>query len=179
MPDSITVTFDGNQYIWNGKKWFDKNTFLEPPKAIVSKLDALSANQIAADDDAVTDLDELMKRAKQAQEHGQIQRALKLIRQVHEKSPNNVGAVAMLCSILRTANQPEEALSFADKFRNTNNSPLLTSRAAVLCDLNRWEEGLKQIKQVLAIGMRRGGSNSEALAVYSRIKKNAPELFDV
>ncbi len=92
----------------------------------------------------------------------------------------HVGTAAMMCSILRTANQPEKALVLADKFRSSNYPALLTSRAAVLCDLNRWEEGLKQIKQVLAIGMKsgKGGGSEEAFAVYRRIKTNASELFD-
>jgi tetratricopeptide (TPR) repeat protein len=175
MPASITVTFDGKQYQWNGKKWFDESTYLEPPTTIASKLHALSAVQIAAQDDIVTDLKKLLKRVKNPQKHRQIQRTLKVLRQYRDKSHKHVETVAILCGILRKANQPEEALALADEFLGTNYCPLLTARAAVLCDLNRWEEGLKQIRQVLAI--EKGSGDTEATAVYSRIEQNAPELF--
>ncbi len=179
MSTPITVTFDGNEYAWNGKKWFDRKTFLEPPTAIASKLHTLSASRISALDDTITDVDELLRRAGQAQEHGQIQRALKLARLIHAQRPKHIEAVAMVCSILRTVKQPEKALSLADKFRCSKYSPILTSRASALCDLNRWEEGLKQIREVIAIDMKskKSSGNPAALSVYSRIKDNAPDLF--
>lgn len=180
MSAPITVTFEGNQYTWDGKKWFDRKMFLEPPKAILSKLHALSASQLSAQDETITDIDELLRRADQAQKHGQIKRALKLARLIHAQRPKQIETVAMVCSILRTVNQPEKALLLADRFRYSNYSPILTSRASALCDLNRWEEGLKQIRQVIAIEMKSKKSNGspQALSVYSRIKDNAPDLFD-
>jgi predicted Zn-dependent protease len=180
MSKPITVTLDGDEYLWDGKKWFSRNTFLEPPNAIVTKLHALSAKQMSAQDETITDIDELLRRAKQAQEHGQIQRALKLVRLIHAQKPKHVEAVALVCSILRTVNQPEKALFLADKFRGTNYAPILTSRASALCDLNRWDEGLEQIQQVIAIDIKSGKNcgSPAALSIYSRIKDNAPELFD-
>ena len=180
MSKPITVTFEGNNYTWDGKKWFDAKKFIEPPKAVASKLHALSANQMSAQDEAITDIDELLRRAKQAQENGQIKRALKLARLIHAQKPKHVEAVTMLCSILRTVNQPEKALLLADRFRSSNYSPILISRASALCDLNRWEEGLKQIRQVLAVETtsKKSSGNPEALSVFSRIKDNAPDLFD-
>lgn len=174
MPAFITVAFEGKQYLWNGKKWFDKS-YLEPPTTITSKLNALSAVQIAAQDDIVTDLKKLLKRVRNPKKRRQIQRTLKVLRQYRDKSHQHVKTVAILCGILRKANQPEEALALADEFPGTNYCPLLTARAAVFCDLNRWEEGLKQIRQVLAV--EKGAGDTEATAVYSRIKQNAPELF--
>jgi hypothetical protein len=180
MSNPITVTFEGNEYLWDGKKWFDRSTFLVPPTAIVSKLHVLSTNQLSAQDETISDIDELLRRAKHAQKHGQIKRALKLARLIHAQRPKHVEAVAVLCGVLRTVNQPEKALLLADRFRYSNYSPILTSRASALCDLERWEEGLKQIRQVIAIEMKSGkGSGSpQALSVYSRIKDNAPDLFD-
>jgi len=180
MSKPITVTFEGNEYVWDGKKWFGRVTFLEPPKAIVSKLHALSANQLSVEDETITDIDELLRRANHAQKHGQIRRALKLARLINDLRPKHVEAVAMLCGILRTVNQPEKALLLADRFRYSNYSPILTSRASALCDLERWEEGLKQIRQVIAIEMKskKSSGSRAALSVYSRIKDNAPDLFD-
>ncbi len=180
MSKPITVTFEDNQYIWNGKKWFGKTTFLEPPTAIIAKLNVLSAKKLSAQDAKITDIDELLRRAKQVQETGQIQRALKLARLIHAQRPKHEEAVAMLCSVLRRVKQPEKSLLLADRFRYSKYSPILTSRASALCDLERWEEGLKQIRQVITIdtkSKKRSGS-SEALSVYSRIKENAPHLFN-
>jgi len=175
MPAFITVTFDGKQYQWNGRKWFDRSTYLEPPTTIASKLYALSAVQIAAQDDIATDLKKLLRRVKDPQKHRQIQRTLRVLRRYRDKTHQHVEAVAILCGILRKANQPEEALALTDEFLGTNFCPLLTARAAVLCDLNRWEEGLKQIRQVLA--SEKSSGDTEATAVYCRIEQNAPELF--
>jgi predicted Zn-dependent protease len=180
MAKPITVVFEGDEYVWNGKKWFGRKTFLEPPKAIVSKLHALSARKISAQDETITDPDELLRRARQAQEHGQIQRALKLARLIHARRPKHIETVAMVCSILRTAKHPEKALILADKFRSSNYSAILTSRASALCDLNRWEEGLEQIQEVMAndVKSKKRSGSPAALSVYGRIKDNAPDLFD-
>ncbi len=180
MSETITVPFEDNEYVWDGKKWFDRNTFLEPPEAIVSKLHALSANQLSAQDETITDIDELLQRANHAHKHGQIKRALKLARLIHAQRPKHVETVAMLCGILRTVNRPEKALLLADRFRYSNYSPILTSRASALCDLGRWKEGLKQIRQAIAIESKskKSSRSLEALSVYNRIRDNAPDLFD-
>ena len=73
---------------------------------------------------------------------------------------SSLGSVAaVLCSILREGGLPDEALALADQHRSSNYPPILTSRAAALCDLGRWEEALQQIRQVLAIGMTSHGLN--------------------
>ena len=181
MPKSITITYDGNQYIWNGKRWFDKKTFLEPPTMISSKLNTMVAGQRTARDSAPADnMDALLKKAKRAQYQGQIPKALQLARQVHNQRPQHMGTAAILCNVLRTANKSKEAVALANNFSSSNYSPIMTARAAALCDLNRWDDALKQIQQVFAIRMksRKSNESDEALAVYSRIKQNASHLFD-
>ncbi len=181
MPRFITITFDGNQYIWNGKRWFDRKTYLEPPTAISSKLNTIVAGQRTSRDKAIAgNMDELLRKAKKAQYQGQIPKALQLARHVHNQRPQHIGTAAILCSVLRTANKSKEAVALANNFSSSNYSPILTARAAALCDLNRWDDALKQIRQVFAMRMKSGksGGSDEALAVYSRIKQNASHLFD-
>ena len=79
---------------------------------------------------------------------------------------------------LRRCNKPAEALEVADRFSKDRYPPILTSRAAALCDLDRWEEGLKQIRQVLAIFHATGNDPGEALSVFGRIKADKPHLLE-
>ena len=180
MPKPRTVTFDCEQYIWNGKRWISKNTRLEPPTSISSKLNTLAAKHIAAQDEEAVNVDALLRKAKKAQGQGDIPKAVKLARQAYDQRPQHAGTVAALCSVLRTANKPREAVALANNFQSSNHPPILTSRAAALCDLNRWDDALKQIRQVFAMRSRSGKSSSsdEAQAVYGRIQQNASYLFD-
>lgn len=182
MPRSIIITFEGNQFIWNGKRWIDRITYLEPPTAVSSKLTALRmSGKVSARDKAIADkMDELLRKAKRAQHQGQIPKALQLARHVYNQRPQHIGTAAILCSMLRTVNKSKEAVALANNFSSSNYSPILTARAAALCDLYRWEDALKQIRQVFAIGMKskKSGGNGDASAVYSRIKQNASYLFD-
>jgi len=181
MPRSITITFDGSKYVWNGKRWFDRNTYLEPPTAVSSKLNTIVANQRIAKDKAIAEnMDELLRKAMKAQYQGQIPKALQLARQVHNQRPQHLGTAAILCNVLRTANKSKEAVTLANNFCSSNHSPILTARAAALCDLNRWDDALKQIRQVFAMRLKskKSSGSDDALAVYSRIKQNASYLFD-
>lgn len=181
MSRSMIISFNDSQYIWNGKRWFDRKTYLEPPTAISSKLTTMFADQPAARNKAIAaNMDELLRKAKRAQYQGEIPKALQLARQVHNKRPQHMGTAAILCNVLRTANKSKEAVALANNFCSSNYSPILTARAAALCDLNRWDDALKQIRQVFAMRVksRKNSRSAEAMAVYSRIKQNASHLFD-
>lgn len=178
MPRPRTVTYEGERYIWNGKRWYCKKTHLEPPTAISSKLNALAARQVT--EQKAVDVDALLRKARKARNQGDIPKAIRLARQAYDQRPQHTGTVVTLCSMLRTANKPREAVALANNFQSTNHSSLLTSRAAALCDLNRWDDALKQIQQVFAMRPkpRKNNSTGEAQAVYGRIKQNAAYLFD-
>lgn len=173
MDNEKVFVFEGVRYKWTGSSWYDATDNMKPPLGVIARLNALIAGDLKAEDEKITDPDELVERAKQAQAGVQMQRALELSQRALKLRPTHFGTAAVVCSILRKRNRPDEALLIADRFRDSEYPPLLTSRAAALCDLERWDEALKQIRQVLAIS----NGASEALAVYSRIKAGAPSLF--
>jgi hypothetical protein len=78
----------------------------------------------------------------------------------------------MLCAVLRDKGLPQQALDETQAIRRTDYPPLLTSRAAALCDLERWEEAVKELRPVLAMG-----GSEEAFSVVHRIKKARPDLY--
>lgn len=178
MMDPITVTSQSRSYTWDGERWYGTNDFKSPPQAIVAELDALIADRVGAADQSVTDFDHLLDLAKRSHAAEQLPRARSLAERAAKMRPDHVGAATVLCSILRSMGRSEEAVSIAKRFRTSSYTPILTSRAAALCDLRQYEEALHQIRQVLAIENRRGGAGREALAVHARIKAEAPELFD-
>jgi len=170
------VTLGGKRYTWTGKRWYGPD-FLEPPKTVIAELDALAAPRFDADDAALSDVQELLDAAKNLEDAGHDARALNLARKALARDPDHHGAAPVVMSILRKTGRSEEALVLADGFvsAGTKYPPLLTSRAAALCDLGRWDEALRQIRQVFAIGGGKG--DAESLSVWSRIKAAAPELI--
>jgi tetratricopeptide (TPR) repeat protein len=173
---NMIVELDGKRYVWTGDSWYAECNYLTPPLDKIQRLNTLIANRLAAEDDRVSDADALLRLARQAHEtDGQLDRAHRLAHRAHALRPDHAGTAAVLCSILRDLGRPSEALSVADPFRRTGYRPVLTSRAAALCDLGHWDDALRQIRQVFAIG--RGKGSRESLAVYGRIKANAPGLI--
>ena len=176
LSAEITVTHEGKKYTWNGKCWYGSD-FIKPTTVIIAELNNLAKNEFAAYDASISDSDELLDVARRLREGGQYSRALKLAQRALKINPNNDRVAVIVCSILRLMNRSDEALKLADTFvrRGSTYLPLLTSRAAALCDLNRWSEALRQIRQVLA--KSHGKHVGEAQLVWSRIKSYAPKLF--
>ena len=44
------VDLDGKKYLWDGDNWCDPKTYMEPPEAIVNKLNAETAKIVAKPD---------------------------------------------------------------------------------------------------------------------------------
>lgn len=179
MPSHIVV-LDGKSYTWDGKSWYGTNDYMSPPEHINQKLNAKLTPLVADEDALISDRDELVSRAQAAVEARQLERAERLARRAYDLAQSNYGTAAVLSKILRVKGRPEEALKIADQHVRSNYPPVLTSRAAALCDLGRWNDALYQIRQVLAIvrQSRKHGAE-EAFAVHARIKANASHLFSV
>jgi tetratricopeptide (TPR) repeat protein len=105
---------------------------------------------------------------------GQLTRALRLIERALELTPDHGGCAATAVAILRKAHRPDDALAILTRFRKTEYVPLLVTGAAVLCDVERWEDALVVIRRALALAK---GKPGEAFAVYSRIRRARPDLL--
>jgi ribonuclease HI len=167
------LKFDGRSYIWGGDAWYDANTFLKPPEVLIHKLNALLVPGLEQEDKKIRDIGQLLKRAREARDSLQHGRAEKLARRVIKISPGHLGALAILSSCLRARGLAQQALDETEAFKGEKYCPLLTSRAAALCDVGRWEEARKVIGRVLAIGT----DKDTALNVVNRIKNARPDLY--
>lgn len=173
MVQDIHIDLDGKSYTWTGAEWYETDTFLTPPLTIVRTLNARLTQRLARQDATISDLDVLLERASTARDALQHERAEKLVRRALRLSPGNPGALAILCSVLRARGLPQQALDETEAFRAMSYPPLLTSRAAALCDLGRWEEAKREVGRALAIAE----GSEEAFSVARRIKAARPDLY--
>lgn len=171
------VEYEGEKFRWTGKEWVSSETYLEPPTAVCHRLDELAREKFTLCDNSLPSPDELLEEAKLALENHRgfhHERAENLAHRALEFQ-HDAGAAAVLCSALRARGKPAEALSWADQFVGSGYPPLLTCRAAALCDLGRPQEARKQIDQVIAIAKKSGKPVSgEAWSAWRRIDSGCP-----
>ena len=170
--DTVTVELEGKSYMWNGSAWHETTTFMSPPSMIIPKLNNRLSDALEEEDENITDIGLLIKRAVNARDWSQYSRSEKLARRILKLKPSNQPALAILCATLRAGGYPQKALDETDGYKNLPCPPLLTSRAAALCDLGRWEEAKKTVGRSLAISQ-----SGEAYSVVNRIKAARPDLY--
>ena len=171
--NKVIIELNGTSYTWTGQDWIESKTFIRPPEIIIRELNRALSGTLADTDNNVKDVDEILQRASNARDLNQYDRAEQLARRALQLSPDNPGALAVLCSVLRARGRAREALRETDPYRHLSYPPLLTSRAAALCDIGEWTKAKKTIGRVLAMG-----GNDEAFSVMRRIKRERPELYD-
>jgi tetratricopeptide (TPR) repeat protein len=176
--ESNRVTLEGKTYVWTGKSWIDFDTFTHAPPEMVPKLNAKLLSRLQEEDENVSDLQELLVRAKDAKSQGHFKRAEGLVRRLLQFDPENLWAVAILCSCLRAIGKPEEALKELAPYCDRKFAPLLHARAAALCDLGRWEEARIEISKALSIQKKHESVKfTEPYRVLKRIRSARPDLF--
>lgn len=173
QPERVTVLLNGEKYIWTGSAWLDSR-YIKPPATIVKQLNELLASRLADEDNHIQDVYELTHRARIAREAEQFIRAEALARRILTLEPDHHAAAAVLCACLRARGLAREAISQTDRFARTNNTALLTSRAAAFCDLKQWRDAKETIGHALAIQ-----ASEEAYMVVKRIKAARPEWYRV
>jgi tetratricopeptide (TPR) repeat protein len=172
MDDKKRIPLDGKEYVWTGSYWHDAKSFVEPSTDKIRQLNELLKDELAKDDAKITNLSILLERASKARKTLQYHRAEDIARKCLELEPGNSAALAVLCAALRAMGLPQQALDETDDYSDISSPPLLTSRAAALCDLERWEEAKKTVGRALAIS-----ESAEAFSVMRRIKANRPDLY--
>lgn len=172
--NAIRISFDGREYVFDGRQWYGADDYVLPPASVVPRLNAAVDTQLAAEDNAVQDPKELLARTQRACGLGQRQRALRLIRRAVEAKPKNASYTALLCGLLRETGQPADAVAAAEPFARSRESAVLTTRAAALCDLQRWAEALEQIEYLEGLAARAGKQPSaDVVDVRERIEARA------
>jgi tetratricopeptide (TPR) repeat protein len=168
---------DGRRYSWTGYRWLDQDRREPPSRDIVRRLGALLRRANRSAEASLTDASAVLAIAINARVNGQPARAERFARRALDLDPTNATAGAILSSVWREKGRAKAALELTNRFQDSNDPYVLTSRAAALCDVGRWEEALIQIEQVLAIETRlSGGGSDESRAVLGRIRSQAPHL---
>jgi tetratricopeptide (TPR) repeat protein len=169
---TMEIELDGKRYRRNGSSWYEAKTFLTPPLTIVRQLDRLLDHSPSRKELGLTDVEELLRRAHDASLSGLHGRVEALARRALKVEPGHLGALAVLSSALRAQGRARQALKETEPWSRNSYGPLLTSRAAALCDIGQWAEAKRVIGRVLAMG-----PTDEAWSVMRRIKAARPDLY--
>jgi tetratricopeptide (TPR) repeat protein len=143
-----------------------------PPAALASRLNTLLATFLANDDAKITDFNGLLQMAQISRHASQYKRAEAAARRAIALQPASEPAFAVLCSALRHLGAADRAIQETEHLQSPKYSPLLVSRAAALCDLERWEEAKTTLDRAIALK-----SSPEASEVVDRIKATRPDLY--
>lgn len=166
MGEPKQIILERSTYVWDGKRWYHAKTFVTPPTVDILKLDSLLLKALEEEDGAIMEIDDLLGRARQADEDLQHHRVAMIAQRILKLEPGHGAAATLLCSSLRAQNRPAQALKATQAMKDTDYAPLLVARAAAFCDLERWQEALDAITQARAVG-----AGKLAMQVARRIKK--------
>ncbi len=165
MGEPIKIDLERSTYIWDGNRWYHSKTFVTPPRVDILKLDSLLLKAIEEQDRSISNIDDLLDRARQAGEALQFHRVGQIALRILKLEPGHGAAATLLCSALRAQNRPSQALKATQSLKDSDYGPLLVSRAAALCDLERWQEALEEVTRARAVG-----AGKLATQVVRRIK---------
>jgi hypothetical protein len=152
MEEPKQINLNRSTYIWDGNRWYQTKTFLTPPTVDIIKLNILLLKALEEEDLSITDVENLLLRAQKAGQALQHRRMGLIAERILDLEPGHRAAAEILCSALRAQNRPAQALKSTQRMKDTDHAPLLVARAAALCDLERWEEALGEIKRAQAVG---------------------------
>jgi len=168
------VEWEGQKYRLSESGFYNARTFLKPPEAVQQHLKSSYARQLehALEDELNPAI--LMKYSGIAEMLNYLDLAHKLVERIFVFQPRNGRAVARASSILREKGQPEKALAVTNRIpEDQQDHVVLTTRAAALCDLERWYEADKVIRRALArLRGRPKIEATEAWSVYNRIPRH-------
>ena len=173
MNERFEMEWGGRRYSLSPQGFYDTRTFLRPPEAIHRHLKTKSAKHLETVCQRERNVPLLLEFSRLAKDLAELDLAEKITKQALSLAPRDPSAVARMAGILRAKGQPKEALEvIAHLPEKAQTPPLLTSRAAALCDLQLWSEADKVIER--ALGKLKGSSaieTAEASAILQRIRQ--------
>lgn len=161
----MEIDLERSTYIWDGNRWYHSKTFVTPPRVDIAKLDSLRLKAIEEEDRSISNIDDLLDRARKAGEALQFERVVQIAHRMLKLAPGHGAAATLLCSALRAQNRPAQALKATQSMKDSDFAPLLISRAAAFCDLERWQEASDEVTRAQAVG-----AGKLATQVVRRIK---------
>jgi len=170
MTERFEMEWEGRRYFLSPQGFYDAQTFLKPPEAVHQHLKAAYARELEIIFHTERNVPFLLKHSRLAKDLGHLDLAEKITEQALIAEPQNCFAIARLSSILRAKGQPRQALEVAGRIpEGAQTHPILTSRAAALCDLELWPEADKIIRR--ALGRLRGRPKLEATEAFSVLQR--------
>lgn len=162
------ISMERSTYVWDGNRWYHAKTFVTPPTVDILKLNVLLLKAIEEEDLSIKSVEDLLERAHEARDVFQYGRVTKIALRILKLDPGNAVAATLLCASLRAQNRSAQAIKATQSMRETEYAPLLVSRAAAFCDLEKWHEALSEISRAQALGAGR-----LATQVVRRIKSKS------
>ncbi len=171
MENFRQVKLEDIEYTWTGMGWYRSSDYTAPSPPVTDRLNNVLAAQLAAGGFWGVDVCTLITLARKAADAGENRRAEGFARQAVRLSPTDAGAAATLACVLRSSGQLEEALAITDPFCGGCHPDLLTARAAILCDLGRYDEA-----EALVARAKLMGNCGEAVRLDHVIKASRDQL---
>jgi tetratricopeptide (TPR) repeat protein len=170
MTERFEMEWDGRRYFLSPRGFYDARTFLKPPEVIHQHLKAACLRKLQVVLQTERNVPLLLKYSRLAKDFGHLDLAEKITERALSAEPKNCFAIARLSSILRSKGQPRQALAATCRIpEGSQTHPVLTSRAAALCDLDRWQEADEIIRR--ALGRLRGRPKVEATEAFSVLQR--------
>jgi hypothetical protein len=170
------MQYQGKRYVYNGRSWTDSSG-MKPPQTVINALDIERDRKARAEDVGNFNADDLLRRAIIERDNGRLVRAQELAERACQVAPMSIGPVITLSSILRDRGEPERALELTAPFESHGNHVLLTTRAAALFDLRRWDEGKRVLDRAYAIAKSLRQPTHEIANCYARHKSESPSTI--
>jgi hypothetical protein len=183
----LPLWIDSRRYVRTEVGWFDVHGAIASA-ALAMRLERTLVKRLTDEDDLTSDPAFLLTRAWFAQALGHTRRVEELSRaalRAHvafadlgsETPPDArriaLAAASLLSSSLRQQRRADKALAETAIFATEEYAPLMTSRAAALCDMGQWEAGHE-----LAIRARDLRGSDVVIKLLDRIQRHRVAIED-
>ncbi|MCI0570124.1 MAG: CDC27 family protein [Myxococcaceae bacterium] len=164
MQRQWDVEHEGRTYTWVRGRWTCRGQVV--PQAQWLPLERRLVDEVKARGFDNLSLSELMDVAGLFTGSGHWALAVGVLERVLAQDAGNAEAAVTLSRAYQRTAQPEKALGVTEPFVAKPTPTLLLTRAAALCDLERWNEARRT-----TLAAQKLGAGTEAEAVLERIRR--------